>query len=43
MRDKMSKALWETRFGQLMAENLINVPKNFYDDKLPFNDAETLN
>lgn len=43
MRDKMTKALWETRYGQLMAENLIVVPKNFYEDKLPFNDTETLN
>lgn len=26
-----------------MAENLIIVPNNYYEDKLPFNDAEALN
>ncbi len=39
----MTKALWESRFSQLMAENLIIVPNNYYEDKLPFNDAEALN
>lgn len=43
MRDRMTKALWESRFSQLMAENLIIVPNDYYEDKLPFNNAEALN
>lgn len=38
----MTKSLWETRFNQLMAENLIAVPNNFYADKLPFDEPATL-
>ena len=42
MKDKMTKQHWETRFDQLMAENLIAVPDDFYSDTLPFDNADTL-
>ncbi len=39
----MTQAHWEARFEQLMSENLIDVPKDFYKDDLPFNDPDKLN
>jgi len=43
MKDRATKQFWERRFVQLMAENLINMPDDYYEDSVPFKNADTLN
>lgn len=38
----MEKQHWEQRFKQLMNENLIDLPADYFDDNLPFNDPARL-
>ena len=38
----MTNADWEHAFHELLKSNLINVPPNYYEDKLHFSDPDTL-
>ena len=43
MKDRATRAFWERRFEQLNAENLINMPDDYYEDTVPFENADQLN
>lgn len=43
MKDHATRPFWERRFEQLMAENLINMPDDYYEDTVPFENTERLN
>jgi hypothetical protein len=38
----MNKSDWEKRFDKLLKYDLIDVPKNFYDEELLFDEPERL-
>lgn len=38
----MNDKYWEERFEYLLKQDLINVPKDYYDEKILFDDPEQL-